>query len=85
MNDMNQLFGGNGDVRVVAILKWNLNRRTILLSGFVELYVRHRNGILVKRQREEIFPVPTGTGTRRLALTRQEVFGHRLTPDPARI
>lgn len=53
MNDMNLLLvGGNGDVRAVAILKWNLNRPTRLVSGFVELYVRDRNGIPVKRQRE---------------------------------
>ncbi|KAJ6150362.1 hypothetical protein N7471_001561 [Penicillium samsonianum] len=85
MNDMNLLLvGGNGDVRAVAILKWNLNRPTRLVSGFVELYVRDRNGIPVKRQREEIFPVPTETGTQRLELTRQEVFGPHLTPDPAR-
>ncbi|OQD69181.1 hypothetical protein PENPOL_c002G07143 [Penicillium polonicum] len=84
MNDMYlSLIGGNGDVCAAAILKWNLSRRTILLSGFVD--VRHTNGIPVKRQREETFAVPTGIGTRRLALTRQEVFGPRLTPDPARI
>jgi hypothetical protein len=52
-NDMNLLLvGGNGDVRAVAILKWDLNRRTSVVRGFVELYVRDRHGIPVQRQRE---------------------------------
>ncbi|KAJ5822971.1 hypothetical protein N7447_005311 [Penicillium robsamsonii] len=72
MDDMNLLLvGGNGDIRAVTILKWNLNRQTRVVSGFVELY--------------DIFPAPTGTMTpQRLELSRQEAFVPSLLPDPVR-
>ncbi|CAP79912.1 Pc12g02850 [Penicillium rubens Wisconsin 54-1255] len=72
MDDMNLLLvGGNGDIRAVAIIKWKLNRRTRVVSGFVELY--------------DIFPAPTETTTpQRLDLSRQKAFGPSLLPDPAR-
>lgn len=53
MDDMNLLlFGGDGAISAVVILQWRLNRRARLVTGFVELYVRDRNGIPVRRQRE---------------------------------
>ena len=53
MDDMNLLLvGGNGDIRAVTIIKWKLNRRTRVVSGFVELYVRDRQGMPVRRQSE---------------------------------
>ena len=36
MNDMNLLLvGGNGDIRAVAILKWNLNHRTRVVWKYI--------------------------------------------------
>ncbi|KAJ5436213.1 hypothetical protein N7445_007098 [Penicillium cf. griseofulvum] len=86
LDDMNLLLvGGDGDIRAVAILKWDLNRQTSVVRGFVELYVRDRQGMPVRRQREEIFPAPRApTAPQRLELTRQEVFGPFLSPDPGR-
>lgn len=53
MDDMNLLLvGGDGAINAVVILNWQLNRHTRLVSGFVELYVRDRNGMPVRRQRE---------------------------------
>lgn len=58
MDDMNLLLaGGDGAIHAVVILKWQLNRRMRLVSGFVELYVRDRNGMPVHRQRE-VCPKP---------------------------
>lgn len=34
------LVGGNSAICAVVILKLSLNRRTRLLSGFIELYIR---------------------------------------------
>lgn len=53
MDDMKLLLvGGAGAIRVVVILNWRLNRTTRSVSGFSELYVRDRNGMPVRRQRE---------------------------------
>ncbi|KAB8258961.1 hypothetical protein BDV32DRAFT_64079 [Aspergillus pseudonomiae] len=86
MNDMNLLLvGGDGDISAVVILKWSLNRNTMLVEGAVELYVRDRNGMPVRRQREVIFPAPPQTqNPQRLELTRKEIFGPHLLADPAR-
>ncbi|CAG8891849.1 unnamed protein product [Penicillium egyptiacum] len=86
MDDMNLLLvGGDGAINAVVILKWQLNRPATLVSGFVELYVRDRRGMPVCRQREDVFPIPPQTQTpQRLELTRREVFGPHLLPDPTR-
>lgn len=46
------LVGGDGAISAVVLLKWQLDRHTRAVSGFVELYVRDRNGMPVCRQRE---------------------------------
>jgi hypothetical protein len=46
------LVGGDGAISAVVLLNWKVHRRTRLVSGFVELYVRDRNGMPVRRQRE---------------------------------
>ncbi|KAJ5124464.1 uncharacterized protein N7515_008289 [Penicillium bovifimosum] len=86
MDDMDLLLvGGDGAISAVVILKWQLHPRTRLVSGFVDLYVRDRNGMPVRRQREDVFPIPPQTPTsQRLNLTRREVFGRHLLPDPTR-
>ncbi|KAJ5495112.1 hypothetical protein N7539_000228 [Penicillium diatomitis] len=59
MDDMSLLLvGGDGAINAVVILSWQLNRRTRLVSGFVELYVRDRSGMPMLRQREDVFPAP---------------------------
>ncbi|KAJ5919600.1 hypothetical protein N7454_009435 [Penicillium verhagenii] len=86
MDDVNLLLvGGDGAISAVVILNWHLNDTTRLVSGFVELYIRDRNGMPVRRQREDVFPIPQNTtNLQRIELTRREVFGRHLSPDPAR-
>lgn len=55
-SDMNLLLvGGDGGVRAVVLLKWKLKSRTRQVSGFSELYVRDRNGMPIRWQRE-VYP-----------------------------
>jgi hypothetical protein len=82
LDDMNMLLvGGDGAIQVVVTINWTLNRHTRLVRGFVESYVRDRNGMPVLRQREQIVPIPRQTSTpQRLEFSRREVFGASLLP-----
>ncbi|KAE8310685.1 hypothetical protein BDV41DRAFT_368961 [Aspergillus transmontanensis] len=86
LNDMNLLLvGGEGDIRAVVIVNWQLSRSTSVVSGAVELYVLDRAGMPIRRQQEVIFPVPPqNQNPQRLELTRREVFGPHLQLDPTR-
>ncbi|KAB8198989.1 hypothetical protein BDV34DRAFT_233528 [Aspergillus parasiticus] len=68
-------FGGVGAITAILIIEWQVQRNTRVVSGAVELFVRDRNGIPIRRQREN---------PQRLELTRREVFGPDLLPDPTR-
>ncbi|KAB8266950.1 hypothetical protein BDV30DRAFT_244780 [Aspergillus minisclerotigenes] len=86
LDDMNLLLSGSdGAIRAIVIIEWQLKRNPRFVSGAVELYVRDRNGMPIRRQREIIFPVPPqNQNPQRLELTRQEVFGPHLQQDPTR-
>lgn len=52
-DDMNLLLvGGDGDIGAVVLLKWQILSGTRYVRGFVELYVRDRNGMPIRRQQE---------------------------------
>ncbi|KAJ5922752.1 hypothetical protein N7516_010455 [Penicillium verrucosum] len=68
-NDLNILMvGGNGDIKVVIIIKWSKltgNR----VSGVAELYKCDRNGIPV------IFPSDSTTVDQQLVIKRRDLLG----------
>ena len=55
-DDMNiWLVGGNGDVKVVILIKWNKIGRSDRVRGFVEVYSLDPNGMPKLRQTEVLF------------------------------
>ena len=55
-DDMNiWLVGGNGDVEVVILIKWNKIGRSDRVRGFVEVYSLDPNGMPKLRQTEVLF------------------------------
>lgn len=78
---MNRLLvGGNGDIQVVIIIKWNKQGNNVY--GFLELYRLNQQGISCLEQRETIFPAPEGQGApqQQLCVTRSELFGRSFVP-----
>lgn len=73
-NDTNRLLvGGNGDIRIVIIIKWNRQPENVSVSGSLELYRIDSQGFPRLDQTIIIFPVPSSTENVRI--TRRELFG----------
>ncbi|XHF98065.1 hypothetical protein AWENTII_001635 [Aspergillus wentii] len=82
-DDMNRwLVGGAGEVQAVIITKWTEIGNTKEVTGSIELYTLARDGTPRLSQREEVFPIPAGTGpgAQRIRLTRRMLFGKGLSP-----
>jgi hypothetical protein len=59
MDDMNTwLVGGNGDVKVLILLKWNIIGTPDRVRGFVEVYSLDSSGMPRLRQTEVLFKTP---------------------------
>lgn len=59
MDDMNTwLVGGNGDVKVLILLKWNIIGTPDRVRGFVEVYSLASSGMPRLRQTEVLFKTP---------------------------
>ncbi|KAJ5534347.1 hypothetical protein N7527_000601 [Penicillium freii] len=68
------LFGGNGSIKLVIIIKWSMltgNR----VSGVAELYKCDRNGIPVREQRKAIFPYDSTAVNQQLVIKRRDLRG----------
>lgn len=71
--DMNRLLvGGNGDIKIVIIIKWTKERNGHI-SGILELYRIDRQGIPRLEQTEVIFPMPAGDPPQPLNIRRGEL------------
>ncbi|KAL4907637.1 hypothetical protein BDW74DRAFT_175420 [Aspergillus multicolor] len=78
------LAGGDGEVGAVLLLQWHkIKPSCTRVRGFVELHALDENGLIVRKQREIIFPVPPGEETApTIAIPRSMLF-NRSNPDQA--
>lgn len=80
LDDMNLwLVGGNGDINAVIIIDWQKTASGV--QGIVELYIRDRQGMPIRAQKEQIFPAPTQQAAiQAIHLTRRQLFGPTVFP-----
>ncbi|KAE8378314.1 hypothetical protein BDV26DRAFT_292411 [Aspergillus bertholletiae] len=76
------IYGGDNAVQAVVLINWRVAQATRRISGDVELYGFARNGMPDLKERQQIFPRPSGPASgQTLRLTRQMFFGSNIGPD----
>jgi hypothetical protein len=71
---MNKLLvGGNGDIKVVILIKWTQHTNQTV-SGILELYRLDPQGMPRRYQSEIIFPMPAGDPLQPLDIKRRDLY-----------
>lgn len=78
-DDLNLLLvGGNGDIKVVLVVKWTRNSEN-KVKGTAHLYGLDRNAMPVLKNAVCIFPPPSGPDPP-FSIKRRDLFGPQLLP-----